>query len=134
MTDSADPGAIDPAAVLRSLKYLVLLALASVVGVAVSLLAWGFLEVVHDIQQLVYVHLPSGLGFDAMPWWWPLPVLVLAGFPVAYAESLPGAGGHVPAEGLKVAATTPDMLVGILVAALASLGLGVVLGPEAPLI
>jgi H+/Cl- antiporter ClcA len=134
MTDVAPPAATDPAAVLRSRRYVVLLVLASVVGIAVSLLAWGFLEVVHDIQQLVYVHLPSGLGFDAMPWWWPLPVLVVAGFPVAYAESLPGAGGHVPAEGLKVSSTTPDMLVGILIAALASLGLGVVLGPEAPLI
>jgi H+/Cl- antiporter ClcA len=133
MTDVTPP-APDPAAVLRSRRYVVLLALAAVVGIAVSLLAWGFLEVVHDIQQLVYVHLPSGLGFDSMPWWWPLPVLVVAGFPVAYAVSLPGAGGHVPAEGLKVSATTPDMLVGILIAALASLGLGVVLGPEAPLI
>jgi H+/Cl- antiporter ClcA len=124
----------DPAAVLRSRRYVALLVLACVVGVLISLLAWGFLEVVHDIQQAIYVHLPSGLGFDDMPWWWPLPVLVLAALPAAFAESLPGAGGHVPAEGLKVATTTPDMLLGILIAALASLGLGVVLGPEAPLI
>jgi hypothetical protein len=110
MTDGPPAALPDPVAVLRSRKYVVLLALASLVGVAVSLLAWGFLEVVHDIQQLVYVLLPRGLGFDTMPWWWPLPVLVLAGFPVAFAESLPGAGGHVPAEGLKVATTTPDML------------------------
>jgi len=120
--------------VLRSRRFVLLLVLASVVGVVISLLAWGFLELIHQIQEAVFTKLPSGLGFDTMPWWWPLPVLILAGFPVAYAESLPGAGGHVPAEGLKVAPTTPDMLFGILLAALASLGLGVVLGPESPLI
>jgi H+/Cl- antiporter ClcA len=134
LTDATPPVADDPIAVLRSRPFVGLLALAAVVGVAVSVLAWGFLELVHDIQQLLFVHLPSGLGFDDMPWWWPLPILIVAGFPVAYAQTLPGGGGHIPANGLKVSATTPNMLPGILIAAVASLGLGVVLGPEAPLI
>jgi H+/Cl- antiporter ClcA len=123
-----------PAEILRSRQFVVLLVLASLVGVVISLLAWGFLELIHQIQQGLFTDLPSGLGFDDVPWWWPLPILILAGLPVAFAERLPGAGGHIPAEGLKVGATTPDMLVGVFVAAVGSLGLGLVLGPEAPLI
>ncbi|HEY8093782.1 MAG TPA: hypothetical protein VID93_08355, partial [Acidimicrobiales bacterium] len=71
---------------------------------------WGFLELIHQIQVGVFTDLPSGLGFDEVPWWWPLPILVLAGIPVAYALRLPGAGGHVPAHGLTVATTTPNMV------------------------
>ena len=133
MTDTAAP-AFDPAATLRSRQFVRLLFVASVVGLVISLLAWGFLELIHVIQEGLFTHLPSGLGFSDVPWWWPLPILVLAGLPVAYAELRPGRGGHIPAEGLKVATTTPDMLIGVLIAALASLGLGLVLGPEAPLI
>jgi H+/Cl- antiporter ClcA len=70
-----------------------------------------------------------------LPGWYPIPWLVLAGIPVAFAiVKLPGSGGHVPAEGLKVGGTTPDMLPGIGLAAFATLALGLVLGPEAPLI
>jgi H+/Cl- antiporter ClcA len=48
---------------------------------------------------------------------------------------LPGHGGHNPSEGLKAGPpTTPVELPGVLLAALASVGLGLVLGPEAPLI
>ena len=49
---------------------------------------------------------------------------------------LPGTGGHVPANGLSSGGgpTQPIELPGVLVAALATLGLGLVLGPEAPLI
>ncbi len=59
------------------------------------------------------------------------------GLPVAPAiEFLPGKGGHSPADGFKVGggAPSPAQLPGVLLAALATLSLGVVLGPEAPLI
>ncbi len=126
---------LDPVATLRSRRFVAVLVLASVVGVVVSFISWGFLELVNQIQQYVFTDLPADLGFPQVPWWWPLPVLALAGLPVAFAVTrLPGAGGHVPAEGLKMSATTPGMLPGIVLAAFASLGLGVVLGPEAPLI
>jgi H+/Cl- antiporter ClcA len=61
-------------------------------------------------------------------------VPALAGLIVAAAELLPGHGGHTPLEGLGMGAVRPVDLVSILLAALASLGLGLVLGPEAPLI
>jgi H+/Cl- antiporter ClcA len=62
-------------------------------------------------------------------------VLGLAGLPVAVAIArLPGQGGHVPALGLHVGGTDPKVVPGVVLAALATLGLGLVLGPETPLI
>ena len=125
----------DPGATMRSKPYRVLLVLAALLGVLVSFASWCFLELVHWIQQEVYQHLPSGLGLHPVPWWWPLPVLAVAGVLAAVAIiRLPGHGGHIPYEGLKAGATQPADLPGIVLAALATLGLGLVLGPEAPLI
>jgi H+/Cl- antiporter ClcA len=62
--------------------------------------------------------------------------LVVAGVLVPLAiKYLPGTGGHSPADGFKAGgAPTPIELPGVILAALATLSLGVVLGPEAPLI
>ena len=50
-------------------------------------------------------------------------------------QYLPGTSGHRPAEGLKTGgAPQPIELFGVVLAALATLALGAVLGPEAPLI
>ncbi|PWU24379.1 MAG: Cl- channel voltage-gated family protein [Candidatus Rokuibacteriota bacterium] len=122
---------------IRSRQYRVLLVLAALVGLIVSTASWGFLEVVHKIQVGVYENLPKDLGYNSVPTWWPLPWLALAGLLTAFAIlRLPGRGGHVPADGLKTggAPTQPIELPGVLLAALATLGLGLVLGPEAPLI
>jgi len=132
---SSAPPPIDPAAMLRSRNFVVLLVFAAIVGVFVSLASWGFLDLVHQIQLAVFSDLPDALGFDTVPTWWPIPVLVLAGLPVAFAiVKLPGNGGHVPAHGLQMGTTEPNMVPGVALAALATLGLGLVLGPEAPLI
>ena len=133
----ADGPSVDPGALIRSRQYRIILVFAAILGVVVSLAAWGFLELVHGIQQLVYDDLPGDLGFDSTPWWWPLPWLAFAGLLTALAITrLPGTGGHVPANGLSTGGgpTQPIDLPGVLVAALATLGLGLVLGPEAPLI
>jgi H+/Cl- antiporter ClcA len=61
--------------------------------------------------------------------------LGLAGLLVALAvQHLPGHGGHVPADGLGAGATPPSHVPGVVLAAGASLALGAVVGPEAPLI
>ncbi len=137
-TLETEPAAEGPTADLTSRPYVVLLLIAAVVGVVVSLAAWCFLELVYQIQREVYHHLPSALGYaHGPPLWWSLPVLGLAGLLVAFAiQYLPGTGGHIPAEGLKVGGgpTVPATLPGILLAGLASIGLGTVIGPEAPLI
>ena len=127
----------DPQVLLRSKAYLRLLILAGVLGVPVSAAAYGFLELVGYLQGEVFTHLPNGLGFHGAPPWWPLPVLTVAGLLVApVIRFLPGKGGHSPADGFKAGAgaPTPAQLPGVLLAALATLSLGVVLGPEAPLI
>jgi chloride channel protein, CIC family len=127
----------DPGALIRSRPYRILLVVAAFIGVVVSVASWCFLELVHELQEEVYDDLPGRLGFDDAPWWWPLPWLALAGLVTAFAiERLPGRGGHVPAHGLQTggAPTQPVELPGVLLAATATLGLGLVLGPEGPLI
>lgn len=122
----------------RPRALLVLLALAATVGIVVSLAAWCFLELIHQMQVFVFTDLPNDLGYDhGPPSWWYIVVLGIAGLLVALAITrLPGNGGHVAAEGLKVggAPTEPIELPGIILAGLATIGLGLVLGPEAPLI
>jgi H+/Cl- antiporter ClcA len=127
----------DPLAPLRSRGYLVLLGLAAVIGVVVSALAYLFLALVSKAQRWIFTTLPHGLGFGSEPLWWPVPALVLAGILVALAiRYLPGRGGHSPADGFSAGhgAPSPSELPGIVLAALATLSLGAVLGPEAPLI
>jgi H+/Cl- antiporter ClcA len=126
----------DPFAVLRTRKYLVLLIMAGVLGVAVSFLVYWYLKLVGDIQRWVFTDLPSGLGFSGEPPWWPLLPLAVAGVVVgATIRYLPGRGGHSPADGLHVAGVaTSAELPGIFIASVASLGLGAVVGPEAPTI
>jgi H+/Cl- antiporter ClcA len=126
----------DPLALLRSRAYVRLLVLAALIGVPVSAAAYGFLKLVAWLQEAVFTDLPDELGFDTPPTWWPLPLLALSGLLVALAiRHLPGTGGHSPADGFKAAgALPPAELPGVLLAALATLSFGVVLGPEAPLI
>ncbi len=117
---------------------MVLLAIAAVVGVLVSLAAWCFLQLVYQIQRELYTHLPSALGYShGPPLWWSLPILAIAGLITAFAIlRLPGQGGHIAAEGLKVGGGIPQpiALPGIILAGLASIGMGIVIGPEGPLI
>ena len=48
---------------------------------------------------------------------------------------LPGDGGHIPARGLSTGGPSgPDVVPGVVLAGLATIGFGLVLGPEAPLI
>jgi hypothetical protein len=94
----------DPMAVLRSRSYVGLLVLAAILGVPISAATYGFLALAGVLVGLTIGHLP-------------------------------GEGGHSPADGFRAGGiASPIELPGIAIAALASLGLGVVLGPEAPLI
>jgi chloride channel protein, CIC family len=127
----------DPLALLRSRSYLALLVLAAIIGVPVSAAAYFFLALVSKLQGWIFTDLPKGLGFHGEPLWWPIPPLLAAGVLVSLTiRYLPGKGGHSPADGFKAGegAPTPIELPGIALAAFATLSLGVVLGPEAPLI
>jgi H+/Cl- antiporter ClcA len=127
----------NPLELLKSRSYLKVLVLAAAIGVPISAAAYFFLELVTYTQHKLYTDLPHALGFHSAPLWWPVPLLAISGLIVALAiKYLPGTGGHSPADGFQVGAGGPQPLElpGIAIAALATLMLGAVLGPEAPLI
>ncbi len=121
---------------LKSRGYLVLLVFGALVGIPVAVAAYFFLKLVNAGQQYFFTTLPGELGFHGVPPWWPLPMLALCGLLVGLVlRYLPGTGGHHPAAGFKAGGTVATRdLPGIILAALATLVLGAVLGPEAPLI
>ena len=114
--------------------YVRTLVLAGLLGVPVAFAAVLFQTAIHDLIHLVWEWIPHELGWHEPAWWYVVLVPGLAGILVAAAVRLPGHGGHSPLEGLGAEPIRPVHLVSILPAALATLGLGLVLGPEAPLI
>src|SRR6516165_156208 len=108
---------------MRSKRYMVLLVIVAIVGVVVSVAAWCFLELIHQLQQELFTHLPHALGYDTgPPLWWYLPVLAIAGLLVALViKRLPGEGGHLPARGLGAGGDPlgPIDLPGVILAGLA---------------
>ena len=134
MADPAPAETADATAPMRTREFRALLVLAGLLGVVTSVVAWGFLELVFHMQGWVFDDLPDALGYDSAPVWWPLPILAIAGVLVALViDRLPGEGGHIPADGLKASPTLPVQLPGVVLAGIATIGLGLVLGPEAPL-
>jgi H+/Cl- antiporter ClcA len=123
---------------IRSRRFVVLLVIVAVIGIVVSLAAWCFLEAIYQIQRELFTHLPHALGYTSgPPLWWYLPVLAVGGLLAALAiDRLPGDGGHLPARGLAVGGGLPNPLdlPGVILAGLATISFGLVLGPEAPLI
>ncbi len=126
----------DPAALVRTRSYLVLLVLGALIGIPVSVVAYFYLQFVTVAQKFVFVTFPKDLGFSSAPTWWPILPLHLSGLLVGLTlQYVRGTGGHKPAEGFKTSgATDPIDLPGIFLASLATLCLGAVLGPAAPLI
>jgi H+/Cl- antiporter ClcA len=119
---------------LRGRAFRMLLLVAALGGIPISLAAFGFVSVEHALQHAVWEWCPQQLGWSRAPWWWPLPALLLCGLLTAFfVTRLPGRGGHVPVHGLAAVPPDPRALPGIVLAALAGLSLGAVLGPESPL-
>jgi H+/Cl- antiporter ClcA len=126
----------DPLSIIKSRSYVALLVLGAIIGVPVATVAYFFLEGISRVQHEIFVDLPTSVGFNTAPLWWPLPWLTLSGLLVALAiRYFPGTGGHEPSEGFKSGGPVPPMeIFGVIAAAFATLSLGAVLGPEAPLI
>lgn len=128
----------DPFAVMRTKSYAVLLVLAGVLGAAVSVGAYWYLDLTANLTKWVYQpdEILKWFGFHGEPVWWPVPLLAVAGLIVGLViRYLPGGGGNKPvhgfhAGGVAAAASLP----GIAVAALAGISLGAVIGPEMPLV
>jgi len=134
---SSGPPAIDAVAVMRSKPYFSALLLAAVLGVPISAVAYGFLALVTAIQEFLFQDLPGDVFESGAPAWWPVPWLVICGLLTGLTiRYLPGNGGHSPAFGFHTGGGPPvdRELPAIILAALTTLSLGAVLGPEAPLI
>ena len=89
---------------------------------------------IHDLIHFVWEVVPHWLDWSEPAWWYVILVPAFAGGLVALFLRLPGHGGHSPLEGVSTAPIAPTELPSIRLAGLATLGLGLVLGPEAPLI
>jgi H+/Cl- antiporter ClcA len=125
----------DPLTLLRSRGYVVILVVAGVLGAPIALASYWFLQLATHLQGWLFVDLPKAMGLGS-PTWWPIPMLVAGGLLVALTiRYLPGGGGKSPADGFHSGGSpATEALPGIALAALATLGFGAVLGPEAPLI
>src|SRR3954451_20825832 len=126
----------NPLAVMRSRSYLGVLVLAVVLGAPISAATFGFLKLTTLVQQWTFTDLPHALGYGTAPAWWPLLPLAVAGLLVGLTvRYLPGSGGEEPTQGFSGGRLVHARdLPGILLAALASIGLGAVVGPEMPLV
>ncbi|HKP89053.1 MAG TPA: chloride channel protein [Thermoleophilaceae bacterium] len=113
--------------------YVRTLLVAAALGPVAAALALVFTGLVHQGTHLVWDSIPDHAGWGEPPWWYVLAVPLAGAALVAGALRLPGHGGATALEGLRMDAGRPSDVFGVLLAALASLVAGVVLGPEAPL-
>lgn len=128
-------GAASLLAIMRTPGYARVLLMAGAIGIPISALGYGFVLLYSHMQGWLFTSWPSAMGLRPTPTWWPLPLMVVAGLIVGLAlRYLPGHGGHSPAEGFSPGTPAPITLPGIMIASIATLGFGLVLGPEAPLI
>ena len=87
----------------------------------------------HELQYWLWHTLPELLGQEREPWWLVVGLLVVGAVLVALALQLPGNGSDGPLKGFHLT-IGPREVASVLLAALASLSFGAVLGPEAPLL
>ncbi|MFE2430543.1 hypothetical protein ACFXJ5_27820 [Streptomyces sp. NPDC059373] len=89
------PAPATPFELLRTSGYRRLLLLAALVGIPVSLVAFGFVALEHFLEHRIWESLPHALGYTTPPWWWPLPALGLCGSLVIVASVVACAAGEL---------------------------------------
>jgi H+/Cl- antiporter ClcA len=115
------------------IRALGLVLFGAAIGIPAALAAIAFFTAVHYLEQLVWHDLPSAMGETAAPWYLVVFLPVVGAAIVAAARlALPGDGGHSPLGGMTHGPTPVRYVPGIVVAAIGTLGFGLVLGPEAP--
>jgi len=111
------------------------LGIASAVSIPISLIALAFLALVNWLTDVIWTDIPDAAGFAPTSWWWVLLIPTLGGALAGLAvRHLPGKGGHDPVNGFSASPVQPNAIPSVVLAALASLAFGAVLGPEAPLV
>lgn len=79
---------------LRRPEYRRALVFCGIIGIPVSLIAFWFLVLLHELENLIWVDWPHDLGWSDPPWWWPLPLALVSGAVVALVVlRFPGRGG-----------------------------------------
>lgn len=101
----------------------------AVVGLVLGYLV---LEAVNYGIALIWEHIPEQWG--STPAWYLIAVLLLAAVLVYVIRRFVGDAGHSPIGGITVSPLTPKEYVGAILAILASLWGGIVLGPEVALV
>ncbi len=115
--------------------YLRLVLLGAAVGIPAAFLAALFLAAVHGLEHVLWYDIPKDLGKASPPWYLVIIFpLVGAAICLGARKLLPGDGGHDPLKGLNKTPTPVSHVPGVVLAALATLGFGAVLGPEAPIL
>jgi H+/Cl- antiporter ClcA len=114
-------------------EYTRILVIAALLGVPVALVAAAFLSLTHGLTTVMWTTIPDAAGWATPPGWYVTAVPTLGGVLVAGALLLPGHGGEPAVGGLGLDPLPPIRVLSALLAALLTLGLGLVLGPEAPL-
>ena len=115
-----------PSPIRRVLPAMVV---AGVVG-----LAFGYvvLQIVNVGIRLIWEQVPS--NWETTPAWYVLGVLVIAAVLVYVIRRYVGDSGHSPMSGIAISPLTPKEYLGAILAIVASLWGGVVLGPEVALV
>lgn len=95
-------------------------------------LGYVVLEIVNAGILLLWETIPE--NWTSTPAWYVLGILVIAAVLVFVIRKFVGDAGHSPIGGIKISAVTPKEYVGVILAILASLWGGIVLGPEVALV
>lgn len=137
LTDmTVDAAAHSPAKTQRVRTLLKITVPAVIIGAMCGVLLWAIDEAAHGVTIVMWDLVPEWLGVDAEARWWPIVVLGLAGLAVGtIIRYIPGHGGYDSATTELVAPPLPlKVLPGVALALIISLGAGVSLGPESPII
>lgn len=103
--------------------------MAGIIGLG---LGYAVLELVNAGIGLVWETIPS--NWSTTPAWYIIGVLVVAAVVVYVVRTSIGDAGHAPLQGIAVSGLTPQEYLGAILAIVASLIGGVVLGPEVALV
>lgn len=103
--------------------------LAAVVSLVIG---YVVLEIVNAGIILLWETIPE--TWASTPAWYVIGVLLVAAVAVFVIRKFVGDAGHSPIGGIKVSSITPKEYVGVILAILASLWGGIVLGPEVALV